>query len=67
MAVRVKLRIQPQTGTPEPRDPVVAVALVNSGYEAESPELIVPRGLAKKLGFWPDPTTLHDSEPRQSW
>ena len=47
MAVRVRLRVK--------KGPVVleAVALVNSGYEADSPQLMLPVGLARELGLWP--------------
>ncbi|MCE4598849.1 MAG: retropepsin-like domain-containing protein [Desulfurococcales archaeon] len=30
-------------------------ALVNSGFEAETPQLLIPRSLAAKLGLWPPP------------
>ena len=45
MAVRVKLRIS--LG-----DKIVsASALVNSGYEADTPQLMIPIALAKHLGL----------------
>ena len=31
------------------------VALVNSGYEADTPQLMIPAGLARELGLWPPP------------
>ena len=31
------------------------VALVNSGYEADSPQLMIPTALAEDLGVWPPP------------
>ncbi len=34
---------------------VETAALVNSGFEAESPQLLVPRPLAVRLGLWPPP------------
>lgn len=49
MAVRVKLRIRSSGGE------VVTSALVNSGFEAETPQLLIPRSLAAKLGLWPPP------------
>jgi len=49
MAVRVRLRIQREDRVVE------AVALVNSGYEADSPQLMVPIALARALGLWPPP------------
>jgi len=51
LAVRVKLRIKSlKTG----RD-IVTNALVNSGYEVETPQLLIPRRLALELGYWPPP------------
>lgn len=49
MAVRVKLRIERSDRSAE------AVALVNSGYEADTPQLMIPTGLARELGLWPPP------------
>lgn len=51
MAVRVKLRIKCTRSGRE----AVTVALVNSGFEAETPQLLVPRRLALELGLWPPP------------
>ena len=47
MAVRIRLRLR--------RGSVVleVVALVSSGYEADSPQLLIPVGLARELGLWP--------------
>ena len=47
--MRVKLRIRSSGGE------VVTSALVNSGFEAETPQLLIPRSLAAKLGLWPPP------------
>jgi len=49
MAVRVKLRIKSSSRE------VASSALVNSGFEAETPQLLIPRSLAIKLGLWPPP------------
>ncbi|RLE57789.1 MAG: hypothetical protein DRJ40_00815 [Thermoprotei archaeon] len=51
MAIRVKLRVRSRsTGK------VLEVnALVNSGYETERPELLVPTKVAELLGVWPSP------------
>ncbi len=49
MVVRVRLRIEAD----EKR--VVTAALANSGYEAETPQLMVPVEVAKLLGAWPPP------------
>jgi len=51
VAVRVKLRIKSLRVNRE----IVTSALVNSGYEAETPQLLVPRRLALELGLWPPP------------
>jgi hypothetical protein len=34
---------------------IEVVALVNSGYEAGRSEIILPTGLAQRLGWWPSP------------
>jgi hypothetical protein len=49
MAVRVRLRITRGDSAIE------AIALVNSGYEADPPQLMIPLTLAKTLGVWPPP------------
>jgi len=49
MAVRVKLRLRRGEAS------MKVIALVNSGYEADSPRLLVPVNLAKELGLWPPP------------
>ena len=51
VAVRVKLRIKSLRSGKE----VITSALVNSGFEAETPQLLIPRRLAVELGFWPPP------------
>lgn len=50
MAVRVKLRIVSKSGAE-----AVTSALVNSGFEAETPQLLIPRSLASMLNLWPPP------------
>jgi len=47
MAVRVKLVIERSGVAREVR------ALVNTGYEADSPQLMIPISLARELGLWP--------------
>jgi hypothetical protein len=47
MAVRLKLRINVNQRSAE------AVALLNSGYEAPTPQLLISIDLAVKLGLWP--------------
>ncbi|MHC1635195.1 MAG: hypothetical protein ACXQTS_01035 [Candidatus Methanospirareceae archaeon] len=48
MALRVKIRVS--SGDKE----VVMPALVNSGYETDTPELLVPVKVAEALGLWPE-------------
>ena len=47
MVVRLKLKISVGSRNVE------AVALLNSGYEAPSPHLLIPVSVAKRLGLWP--------------
>jgi len=47
MAVRLKLRIRVSGYVTE------EVALLNSGYETPTPQLLIPISLAAKLGIWP--------------
>ncbi len=47
MVVRVRLKIK--RGNIEKE----VVALINSGYEADSPQLMIPVSLARELGLWP--------------
>ncbi|MBS7637916.1 hypothetical protein KEJ49_03365 [Candidatus Bathyarchaeota archaeon] len=51
VAVRVRLRVRATSSGRE----VASSALVNSGFEAETPQLLVPRSLAATLGLWPPP------------
>lgn len=51
MAVRVRLRLRSLLKGSE----LTTSALVNSGFEAETPQLLVPRRLAAELGAWPPP------------
>ena len=48
--MRVKLRIKARGSG---RD-VETVALVNSGFETTTPQLLIPRRLAEALGIWPE-------------
>lgn len=54
MGVRVRLRIAllPTVRGKEVA-PLEVVAVINSGYEAEKEELILPLRLAESLGLWP--------------
>jgi len=47
LAVRLRLRISADDKAVE------AIALLNSGYEAPTPHLLIPVELAKRLGLWP--------------
>jgi len=51
VAVRVRLRVKSRVNNTE----ALVAALVNSGFETEKPQLLVPRGLASRLGLWPPP------------
>ena len=55
MAVRVRLRVRSLRASKE----VVTSALVNSGFEAETPQLLIPRKLAIELGLWPPPNDAY--------
>jgi hypothetical protein len=45
----VRLRLKVSVGERS----LSVVALLNSGYEAPSPQLLIPINLAKQLGLWP--------------
>ena len=53
MAVRLKLRIKVGNKSTE------TIALLNSGYEAPTPQLLIPIPLAKELSLWP-PEEAHE-------
>lgn len=50
MAVRIRIRIESLKGK---KEIIETIALVNTGYESEEPEIIIPIKLAEKLGIWP--------------
>jgi len=54
MAVRVRLKLSRDSKSLD------VVALVNSGYEADSPQLLVPTDVARDLGLWPPPTSARE-------
>lgn len=58
MAVRVRLRIKAKGDGRE----AVSSALVNSGFETEKPQLLIPVGLARTLGLWPPPPSSFIAE-----
>ena len=53
MAVRVRLRLRSKTS----QETIEISALVNSGFEAESPQLLIPIPLARQLSLYPPPPT----------
>jgi len=67
MAVRVRLRLERRARSLE------VVALVNSGYEAGTPQLMVPISIARELGLWPLPPEAREDvfetagEPLRVW
>ncbi|MEM1575728.1 MAG: hypothetical protein QXF09_05300 [Nitrososphaerota archaeon] len=52
MAVRLKLRIKLNNKIIE------TIALLNSGYEAPVPQLLIPINIAKDLKIWPPEETI---------
>ncbi len=55
MVVRIRLKIRRG-------DRVVETsALANSGYETETPQILVPKPLAEILGLWPPPSNTIES------
>jgi len=56
MVVRVRLRIVGGGGAVE------TSALANSGYEAETLQLLIPIKLAQVLGLWPPKAGIEESE-----
>ncbi|WP_460172737.1 hypothetical protein [Vulcanisaeta sp. JCM 14467] len=53
MAVRVRVRLR--TGGKE----VVTTALVNTGFETERPQVLIPLNLARALSLWPPPENAY--------
>jgi hypothetical protein len=51
VAVRVPVRVKVRGRLLE------TVALANSGYEAETPQLLIPVEAARRLGLWPPDST----------
>jgi len=49
MAIRVKLRLKSKLGLHREMD---VIALVNSGFEADSPQVLVPVRIAKELDLY---------------
>ena len=55
MVVRVRIRIERSERVVE------TSALANSGYEAETPQLLIPIRLAEALGLWPPTGGLEET------
>ncbi|MCF3653316.1 MAG: hypothetical protein L2C94_004035 [Aigarchaeota archaeon] len=53
MAVRIKLRLKPKALG----EAIEVSALINSGFETDSPQLLIPVGLARLLALYPPPVT----------
>ncbi len=47
MAIRIRVRLRRGEREAE------VVALVNSGFETDTPDIVVPIALARRLGIWP--------------
>ena len=61
MGVRVRVRIKALIG-PSAGASVETSALANTGYEAESPEILLPRPLAEHLGLPAEGLWRHASD-----
>ncbi|MEM0094221.1 MAG: hypothetical protein QW753_07640 [Thermofilum sp.] len=61
MVVRVRVRVESASAVVE------TVALANSGYEAETLQIMIPVQLAGVLGLWPPKEVLRRSEPPKYW
>jgi len=55
LAVRVRIKLS-RNGRE-----IETSALANSGYESETPQILVPIKLAEQLGFWPPTTDFEES------
>ncbi len=51
MPVRVKLKVKSKVSN----ETVETIALVNSGFITEKPQLLIPKKFAQKLNLWPPP------------
>lgn len=55
MGARVRLHVEAAGADRLGGGALELVALANSGYEADAPELILPVAAATRLGLWPHP------------
>ena len=67
MAVRIRLCVRNrETGAS-----IETTALINTGFETDSPQLLLPTGAARELGLWRFRSEgldrLRRSEPPQLW
>ena len=53
MAVRIKLRLRARASG----EVIEVSALINSGFETDSPQLLIPMELARRLALYPPPIT----------
>ena len=53
--VRVKLRLSKNSKS------IDVIALVNTGYEADTPQLIIPIDIARSLSLWPPPANAREA------
>jgi hypothetical protein len=53
MAVRIRLKLKPRKSG----ETVDISALINSGFETDSPQLLIPVELARRLTLYPPPIT----------
>jgi len=53
MAVRIKLRLRARASG----GAIEVSALINSGFETDSPQLLIPMRLARRLALYPPPIT----------
>lgn len=51
MPLRVRIEIRSRHGSSK----LEAIALVNTGFTSETPDLAIPVAIAEKLGLWPPP------------
>ena len=49
------VRLKVETRRVESSEGAVLVALVNTGLVSDEPDILVPAGVARALGLWPQP------------
>jgi hypothetical protein len=53
MAVRLEVKLRALKGKKRKKSEVSTLALLNSGYETDLPEAVLPVNIAERLGFLP--------------